>query len=159
MKMGMRWFYQADDTIPLEYIRQVPGVTHVVGALFDVPVGDLAARQDHRPARPDHGRGAQPEVIESVNIHDDIKIGGPQRDWAIENYIATIKNLAQVGVKVICYNFMPVFDWTRTEMARQLPDGSFTLAFDAAAMAHRSATGNCRCWHKGRNYDKNLSQA
>ena len=133
MKMGMRWFGQADDTIPLEYIRQVPGVTHVVGALFDVPVGEawpldkITALHDLITAA-----GLNLEVIESVNIHDDIKIGGPQRDWAIENYIATIKNLAQVGVKVICYNFMPVFDWVRTDLRHQLPDGSYTMAYEDA---------------------------
>ena len=69
MKMGMRWFGQADDTIPLEYIRQVPGVTHVVGALFDVPVGEswpldkitaLQKRVDELEAAQNHGRGAQP---------------------------------------------------------------------------------------------------
>lgn len=133
MKMGMRWFGQADDTIPLEYIRQVPGVSQVIGALFDVPVGEvwplekITALRDQITAA-----GLSLEVIESVNIHDDIKIGGPQRDRAIENYIATIKNLAQVGVKVICYNFMPVFDWVRTDLRHQLPDGSYTMAYEDA---------------------------
>ncbi|MGB3955765.1 MAG: mannonate dehydratase [Brooklawnia sp.] len=133
MKMGMRWFGQADDTIPLEYIRQVPGVTHVVGALFDVPVGEewpLEAITELRDQI--NAVGLNLEVIESVNIHDDIKIGGPRRDWAIENYIATIKNLAQVGVKVICYNFMPVFDWIRTDLHHELEDGSFVMAYTDA---------------------------
>lgn len=133
MKMGMRWFGSVDDTIPLEYIRQVPGVTQVIGALFDVPVGQvwpidkiMALRDEIVQA------GLNLEVIESVNIHDDIKIGGPRRDWAIENYIATIKNLASVGVKVICYNFMPVFDWVRTDLRHRLDDGSYTMAYEDA---------------------------
>ena len=133
MKMGMRWFGAEDDTIPLEYIRQVPGVSHAVGALFDVPVGEvwpiekITALRDLISAA-----DLKLEVIESVNIHDDIKIGGPQRDWAIENYLTTIRNLASVGVKVICYNFMPVFDWVRTDLRHQLPDGSYTMAYTDA---------------------------
>lgn len=133
MKMAMRWFGSADDAIPLAYIRQVPGVTQIVGALFDVPVGEtwplervLALRDEVEAA------GLHLEVIESVNIHDDIKIGGPLRDWAIQNYLATIKNLAQAGVKVICYNFMPVFDWVRTDLRHRLEDGSFTMAYQDA---------------------------
>ena len=133
MKMGMRWFGQADDTIPLEYIRQVPGVTHVVGALFDVAAGEIWPMDKITTLRDQiTAAGLNLEVIESVNIHDDIKIGGPQRDRAIENYIATIENLARVGVKVICYNFMPVFDWVRTDLRHQLPDGSFTMAYEDA---------------------------
>ncbi len=70
------------------------------------------------------------EVIESVNIHDDIKIGLPTRDRYIANYQQTIRNLARFGVKVICYNFMPVFDWMKTDMNYVLPDGSLTMAFE-----------------------------
>lgn len=111
----------------------MPNVTHVVGALFDVPVGEgLADGQDHRAARPDRGVGLKFELVESVNIHDDIKIGVLKRDWAIDNYIATIKNLSAVGIKVICYNFMPVFDWVRTQLRHRLPDGSYTMAYQDA---------------------------
>jgi mannonate dehydratase len=70
------------------------------------------------------------EVIESVNIHDDIKIGSAERDRYIENYKQTIRNLAGFGVKVICYNFMPVFDWMKTDMNYVPPDGSLTMAFE-----------------------------
>lgn len=70
------------------------------------------------------------EVIESVNIHDDIKIGSAERDRYIDNYKQTIRNLAGFGVKVICYNFMPVFDWMKTDMNYVLPDGSLTMAFE-----------------------------
>ena len=68
-------------------------------------------------------------IVESVNIHDDIKIGLPTRDRYIENYQQTIRNLAQVGVKTICYNFMPIFDWIRTDLHFKLADGSKALAF------------------------------
>jgi mannonate dehydratase len=79
--------------------------------------------------------GLKFEVVESVPTHEDIKLGKPTRDRLIANFQQNIRHCAAVGVKVICYNFMPVFDWTRTEMAKELPDGSFTLAFDAKAIA------------------------
>ena len=91
MKLGMRWFGSNDDPIPLAYLRQVPGVTQVIGALFDVPVGEpwpLAAVTGLRDQVV--AAGLSLEVIESVNVHDDIKTSGPGRDWAIENYLTTI---------------------------------------------------------------------
>jgi mannonate dehydratase len=78
--------------------------------------------------------GFSPAVVESVNVHDDIKIGLPSRDHYIDIYIDTIRKLAKVGVKVICYNFMPVFDWTRTDLYKELPDGSNALFYEKAAI-------------------------
>ena len=131
MKMTFRWFGESDDSVTLGQIRQIPGVTGVVGALYDVPVGEvwpadriLALKKQVNEA------GLSLEVIESVNVHEDIKLGLPTRDRYIENYIETVRNLAKAGVKVICYNFMPVFDWVRTELARPLPDGSRAMAYD-----------------------------
>ncbi|MBQ9563478.1 MAG: mannonate dehydratase, partial [Lachnospiraceae bacterium] len=72
--------------------------------------------------------------IESVNIHDDIKIGGGDRDKYIENYIKTLERLGQEDIHMVCYNFMPVFDWTRTELARVRPDGSTVLAYTQEAV-------------------------
>ena len=78
-----------------------------------------------------HAAGLECEVIESVNVHEDIKMGLPSRDNYIKNYCTTIRNLAKYGIKVIVYNFMPVFDWLRTDLARIIPeDGSFSLYFD-----------------------------
>jgi len=78
-----------------------------------------------------HAAGLECEVIESVNIHEDIKMGLPARDKYIENYKTTIRNLARFGVKVIVYNFMPVFDWLRTDLDRVIPeDGSRSMYFD-----------------------------
>ena len=71
------------------------------------------------------------EVVESVPVHEDIKLGKPSRDRLIANYQQTIRNLSSAGIKVVCYNFMPVFDWTRTELAKRLDDGSTCLACDA----------------------------
>lgn len=103
----------------------------MVGALYDVAVGDVwpVDKIKHLVGLA-HQAGLKMEVIESVNIHDDIKIGLPSRDQYIENYQQTIRNLARFGVKVICYNFMPVFDWMKTEMNYVLPDGSLTMAFE-----------------------------
>lgn len=131
MQMTMRWFGPKEDNIPLQYFAQVPGVEGVVGALYDVPVGEVWPT-DKIAALVGEARraGLSMEVIESVNIHDDIKIGLPSRDRYIANYQQTIRNLAAAGVKVICYNFMPVFDWMKTDMNYLLPDGSLTMAFE-----------------------------
>ncbi|MDT6981440.1 mannonate dehydratase [Levilactobacillus zymae] len=133
--MGFRWFGSADDPITLQEIRQIPGTTQVVGALYDVPVG--AAWPEAEVAQLKAAvtaAGLKLEVIESVNIHDDIKIGLPSRDRYIENYKQTIRTLAKYGIKVICYNFMPVFDWLRTNLAAELPDGSNVMAYDPSQL-------------------------
>src|ERR1035437_9681619 len=135
MKMTFRW-YGESDPVKLEYIRQIPGMTGIVSAIYDVPVGEvwpLPALQALRERI--EGAGLNFEVVESVPVHEDIKLGKPSRDRLIANYQQNIRNCAEVGVKVICYNFMPGFDWTRTEMARKLPDGSFNLAIDAQEVA------------------------
>lgn len=128
--MGFRWYGSKDDNITLQQIRQIPGTTQVVGALFDVPVGEVWPKSEIAALKKQvEDAGLKLEVIESVNIHDDIKIGLPSRDQYIENYKETIKNLAAYGIKVICYNFMPVFDWLRTDLHYPLPDGSNDMAF------------------------------
>ena len=76
------------------------------------------------------GAGFHMDVVESVNVHDDIKIGLPTRDQYIENYKTTLKNLAKFGVKVVTYNFMPIFDWTRTDLFHLLEDGSNALYYE-----------------------------
>lgn len=135
MKMTFRW-YGESDPVKLEYIRQIPGMYGIVSAIYDVPVGEVWPLDKLQALRARiEGAGLKFEVVESVPVHEDIKLGKPTRDRLIANFQQNIRNCAQVGVKVICYNFMPVFDWTRTEMAKELPDGSFTLAFDAQAVA------------------------
>jgi len=136
MKTSFRWFGPTDDPIPLAYIRQIPGVRQVVGSLFDVPVGEawpVEAIAALKGVIED--AGLRLEVIESVNVHDDIKIGLPSRDRYIDAYITTIERLGQAGVKVICYNFMPVFDWMRTDLHTPLEDGSYAMAYDAAQLS------------------------
>lgn len=135
MKMTFRWYGEKDDSITLSQIRQIPGVTGVVGSLFDVPVGEVWEEADIAALKKTvNDAGLELKVIESVNVHEDIKLGGGRRDTYIENYKTTIRRLAKFGVEVICYNFMPVFDWLRTELAYPLADGSNALCYrDALA--------------------------
>jgi mannonate dehydratase len=131
MKMTFRWFGENQDSIKLEQIRQIPGITGVVGALFDIPVGDVWPMENILALKEKvHNAGLELEVIESVNIHEDIKLGLASRDMYIDNYRQTIRNLAKAGIKVICYNFMPVFDWLRSDLAQKLEDGSEVLSYD-----------------------------
>ena len=135
MKMTFRW-YGESDPVKLEHIRQIPGMYGIVSAIYDVPVGEVWPVEKLQALRDRiEGAGLKFEVVESVPTHEDIKLGKPSRDRLIANFQQNIRNCAAVGVKVICYNFMPVFDWTRTEMAKELPDGSTTLSFDAAEVA------------------------
>ena len=130
MKMVMRWFPFGDDSVTLAQIRQVPGVSGVATCLPAVPVGEIWPRETLAKLKAGiNAAGLEMEVIESVNIHEDIKKGLPSRDRYIENYIKTLDNLAGVGVKCLCYNFMPVIDWARSDLAHTLEDGSTVLSY------------------------------
>ncbi|MFZ4815899.1 MAG: mannonate dehydratase [Phototrophicaceae bacterium] len=129
---SFRWFGPTDP-VPLQHIRQIPGVQGVVGALFEIPVGEawpLAAIQQLQQQV--ESAGLRLNVIESIPVHEDIKLGRPARDGYIAAYQQSIRHLGQCGVGVLCYNFMPVFDWVRTDLAMPLPDGSTALAYDEA---------------------------
>ena len=132
MKMTFRWFGSKSDSVTLSQIRQIPGMTGVAGFLDYKAAGEVWREDEIRDYVDEiHAAGLACEVIESVNVHEDIKIGLPTRDEYIENYKITIRNLAKYGVKVIVYNFMPVFDWLRTDLARPIDaDGSKSLYFD-----------------------------
>lgn len=133
MKMTFRWYGAGEEKITLQEIRQIPGVSGIVGCLMDIPAGEVWPRERIAAlVGQAHDAGLELEVIESVNVHDDIKAGLPTRDRYIQNYCQTIRNLADFGVKVICYNFMPVFDWVKSDLDYVLPDGSSTLAFREA---------------------------
>lgn len=139
MQMTFRWFGKEKDTVSLEQIKQIPGVTGVVPALHSLPAGE-AWPMDMVKAMYDEitAAGLTVECIESVNVHEDIKIGLPSRDKYIENYKTSIRNLSKVGVKVICYNFMPIFDWTRTDLYMTLPDGSTCLSYNGKQIEGKS---------------------
>ena len=131
MKMSFRW-YGKSDPVRLEYVRQIPGMHGIVSALYDVAVGEPWPADKIDPLKDAiDAHGFAFEVVESVPVHEDIKLGKPGRDRLIANYCQTLDRLAAAGIKVVCYNFMPVFDWTRTSLNSSLPDGSHSLAFDA----------------------------
>lgn len=134
MRLTFRW-YGPDDAVTLANIRQIPGVTGIVSALYDMPVGavwpkeDLARLQDEIEAA-----GFRFDVVESLPVHEDIKLGRASRDALIDNYCRGVEHMGALGIPVLCYNFMPVFDWTRTDLARPLEDGSNALSYDHAEL-------------------------
>lgn len=129
MKMTFRW-YGDGDPVTLDKIRQIPGMTGVVSAVYDVPVGEVWPLERIMALKEKvNAENLALEVIESVPVHEDIKLGLPDRDRLIENYCKTLENLSKAGVRVVCYNFMPVFDWTRSDLAHELPDGSTALIY------------------------------
>ena len=130
MKMTFRW-YGESDPVSLEYISQIPGMTGVVSAVYDVPPGkEWSTESINKVKDAARAHNLAFEVVESVPVHEDIKLGKPSRDEYIEVYRRNLKKLADAGVKVVCYNFMPVFDWTRSDLAKVRPDGSTVLAYD-----------------------------
>lgn len=128
--MTFRW-YGPKDSIPLEYIKQIPNMDGIVTAVYDVPVGSVWPMGSIKKIKDACAAyHLNMEVIESVPVHEDIKLGKDTRDTYINNYIETIRNLASFGVKTICYNFMPVFDWLRTDLKHYSSDGSNSLIYD-----------------------------
>ena len=116
MKMTLRWFGSETDTVPLKYIRQIPGVQGVVTTLYDIPAGEVWPRERIRAMKAEvesHGL----EVL-------------AERDHYIANYIQTLKHLGEEGIHLVCYNFMPVFDWTRSDLAKSREDGATVLSYD-----------------------------
>ena len=131
----MRWYGSAFDTVTLQQIRQVPGVAGVITTLYDTTPGEVWSIEAIQAMKKEVAdAGLKISGIESVNIHDAIKIGSPDRDMYIDNYIQTLENLGKEDIHMVCYNFMPVFDWTRTELARVRPDGSTVLAYTQEAI-------------------------
>jgi len=133
MKMTWRWYGVGNDEITLGHIKQIPGVEGVVWSLHDMAAGaewPLDRIEEVKAQADEYGFNI--DVVESVNVHEDIKLGLPSREEYIDNYIKTMEKLATVGVKCICYNFMPVFDWTRTDLYKETEDGSNALFFESS---------------------------
>ncbi len=129
MKLSFRW-YGVEDPVKINYIRQIPGMYSIVTAIYDVPVGEVWSEESIHSLKTEvENAGLKFDVIESVPVHEDIKLGLPSRQQYIENYKENIRRLSKAGVKVICYNFMPVFDWTRTQLDKVLEDGSTALVY------------------------------
>ena len=128
--MTFRW-YGKDDPVTLEKIRQIPYVTGIVSAIYDVKAGEAWSLEKILELKKEiEDANLKLSVIESVPVHEDIKMGCGDRDRYIENYCTTLRNLAKAGIACVCYNFMPVFDWTRSDLSYPLPDGSNALIYD-----------------------------
>lgn len=133
--MTFRWYGEGYDPIPLNYIKQIPGMTGTMGVLSQYQAGEVWTKEEIKKMVDQvQEAGLECEVIESVNVHEDIKLGLPSRDEYIANYCETLENLAEFGIKVVIYNFMPVFDWLRTELAYVNEDGSTCLYYDHAEL-------------------------
>ena len=130
MEMTLRWYGNDYDTVTLSQIRQIPGVTGVITTLYGKKPGEVWERAEIRKLKEEvEAAGLHIAGIESVNVHESIKLGKPEREEYIDNYVQTLINLGEEGIHLVCYNFMPVFDWTRTEMAKMREDGSTVLAY------------------------------
>lgn len=134
MKLTFRW-YGDSDPVTLEKIRQIPTMTGIVSAVYDVPAGGIWSEESIAELKAKaEAAGLEFEVVESVPVPEDIKLGNDKAPQLIANYCENVRRLGKAGVKVICYNFMPVFDWLRSELTRQNADGSNSLAYDDATV-------------------------
>lgn len=135
MEKTWRWFGKKDK-ITLSMLRQI-GVEGIVTALHDVPNGEIwtvEAINDLKQYIESYGM--RWSVVESLPVCEAIKYAGPERDQLIENYKVSLANLGKCGVKTVCYNFMPVIDWVRTDLQHPWPDGSSSLYYDRVRFAY-----------------------
>jgi mannonate dehydratase len=135
MEKTWRWFGKKDK-IQLNMLRQI-GVEGIVSALHDIPNGQIwpfEAIDEYKSYIESHG--LRWSVVESLPVSEAIKYAGEDRDFLIENYIQSLENLGKAGVTTVCYNFMPVLDWARTDLYYQWEDGASSLYFDKAKFAY-----------------------
>lgn len=138
MEKTWRWFGPSD-IIPLKDLRQI-GVEGIVTALHDVPNGQIWSEEAIRERRElIESHGMRWSVVESLPVSESIKYAGSDRDALIDNYIESLANLGRCGIRTVCYNFMPVIDWVRTELEYKLEDGSSSLYFSRVAYAYFDA--------------------
>lgn len=135
MKWGFRWYGEKGDSIPLNNIRQIPGINGIVGTLLNKLPGDVWKKEEIIELKKSiEKENLELLGIESVAIHDAIKAGTDERDLYIDNYIQTIRNLAACDVHMICYSFKPIFGWAKTDLFYENEDGSFSLLYDQAVV-------------------------
>jgi mannonate dehydratase len=134
LEQTFRWFGPTDP-VTLAAIRQT-GATGIVTSLYHIPSGEVWSLDEiNQRKNVIEAAGLTWSVVESVNIHESIKTAGADRDKYIANYISTLKNLSVAGIYTVCYNFMPVLDWTRTDLNYLLPNKGTALRYDANALA------------------------
>ena len=127
MKMSFRWYGQ-DDPVSLKYISQIPNMRSVVSAVYDVKPGQVWPEESIKRVKDDCEKNDLIfDIVESIPVPEDIKLGSANADELIEVYCENIRRCAKYGVKCVTYNFMPVFDWTRTQLDKEAPDGSTSL--------------------------------
>ncbi len=135
MELTWRWFGK-NDKITLGMLRQI-GVEGIVTALHDVPLGEVWTREQIRDLREYiEASGLRWSVVESLPVTETIKYGGPDRDEQIAVYKQSLRNLAAEGIHTVCYNFMPVLDWARTDLMHPNPDGTYNLYFSYSEFAY-----------------------
>ncbi len=135
MIITFRWYGSGFDTVSLKNIRQIPCIKGIIGTLYNKAAGEEWEREEIRALKHEiESEGLALSGIESVNVHEDIKTGKGNRDYYIDNYIRTLEHLGQENIHLVCYNFMPVFDWTRTDLWRERKDGSYVLAYEQAVI-------------------------
>ena len=144
--MTVRWFGDAD-AIALEYIRQIPGITGIITSAFDIPAENVMSHERLEAiSQRIRGVGLQVAGIESIPVHEEIKLGGPDRDRYIDVWRKSLANAGRVGVPMVCYNFMVAFDWTRTNMAVAMADGSATMEYRHDRLSEFDFTREYAAW-------------
>ncbi|MBP5795636.1 MAG: mannonate dehydratase, partial [Bacteroidales bacterium] len=135
MKKTWRWFGPSDK-ISLEMLRQI-GVEGIVTALHDIPSGEVwPVERIDSLKRLIESHGMYWAVVESLPVSEQIKYAGPDTESLLANYRQSLENLGKCGIKTVCYNFMPVIDWARTDLDHLMPDGTRALYFDYARFAY-----------------------
>lgn len=148
MKWGFRWYGEKGDTIPLENVKQIPGMNGIVGTLLNKLPGDVWEVSEIQELKESvEKKGLEFLGIESVAVHDAIKAGTSERDKYIENYIQTIRNLSECGVHMICYSFKPIFGWAKTDLFHENSDGSFSLVYNQAVVDNMEASDMFKLIH------------